>query len=91
MRLLIYAMILAVFLGEYLSKTFHVPKVLGYAPEAVSLIAALVVVVRLPKNHFRDVDSRYLLIFGLLLLHVGIGVLANTLQSAEGSESEAVG
>ncbi|MCI0628872.1 MAG: hypothetical protein L0387_45715 [Acidobacteria bacterium] len=80
MRLVVYIMILSVLLAEYLTDHFSLPRPIAWLPESVSLFAALIVIVRGIQNRFKDVDARYLIVFGLLLLHITAGVILNHLS-----------
>jgi hypothetical protein len=77
MQFLIYAMIVSVLLAEYLQKKYSLPGIVGWMPEIVSLIAAVVVIVRGMQNRFATVDAKYLLVFGCFLVVVVAGILIN--------------
>lgn len=80
MQLLAVATILIVLLSEYLQKKLGLPRQVIWLPEIASMIAVAIVVSRLAATRFRDVDARYLIVFGLLLVHVILGILLNHLE-----------
>jgi hypothetical protein len=80
MQALAYAMIITVLLVEYVYRKLHLPRFVALAPDMLSAIAALVVLTKLPVNRFRDIDARYLIIFGLLLFNFVAGAVLNDLQ-----------
>lgn len=80
MRAVVYLMILSVLLAEYLTEQFSLPRPMKWLPEVVSLLAALIVIVRGIQNRFKDIDPRYLIVFGVLLLHIVAGVILNHLS-----------
>jgi len=81
MNLLIYAMIAASMVVEYLQLKFSLPGVIKYVPELLSAVAAVVVVVRISLNRFRDLEPRYFAVLLLLLIHITIGIFANHLTA----------
>jgi hypothetical protein len=80
MQFLVYSMIIAVLIVEYVYRTFHLPKVLALVPDMLSAIAALVVLAKLPMNRFRDIDARYLIVLALLLFNFIAGAVLNDLE-----------
>ncbi len=80
MRFVVYAMILSVLLAEYLKLTFSLPQPVAWLPEIVSLFAALIVIVRGIQNRFQDVDARYLIVFGIMFMHIVAGVVLNQMS-----------
>jgi hypothetical protein len=80
MQALVYAMIIAVLLQEYLSDQFGLPRAFALIPDLLSVIAAAIVIARLPLNRFRDIDPRYMILSGLLIFNLFAGILINQVE-----------
>ena len=72
-------MMLCVLLVEHLREALSLPRSLALLPDALSAIAAIVVIVAGTRTRFRDVDGKYVVVFGLLLMHIAAGAIANHL------------
>jgi hypothetical protein len=81
MRILVLAMLVIVLLAEYIQGEFGLPREITWLPEVLSLLAAACVALIGTKSRFKGIDARYIAIFGLLLLHVALGVIANGVSS----------
>jgi hypothetical protein len=57
------------------------PRAVGWLPEIVSLLAAIVVIVRGIQTRFQDVDAKYLIVFGFMALHILAGVVLNQMSA----------
>jgi hypothetical protein len=73
-------MLITVTLASFAVRSLHLPRELLLVPEGLSLIALLIVVIRLPRNRLSEIEPRYLLLFLLLMLQFIAGVLVNHLQ-----------
>jgi len=79
MAALIYFMTVSVLLAEYLQHKYGLPRAVGWLPELASLIAAVVVLLRMQGERLKGVDARYIVLFVLLVIGILAGILLNTL------------
>jgi hypothetical protein len=77
---LVYAMIIVVLVGDFIKVQLALPRYFVLMPEVVSVVAAVIVIVRLPLDRFRSIDPRIFFILILLLLELLAGAIANTLE-----------
>ena len=80
MRFVVFLMIVAVLLGEYLTMEYSLPRPVAWLTELVSLLAALIVIVRGIQQRFQGVDAKYFIVFGIMLLHIVAGVILNQMS-----------
>src|SRR5688572_3499244 len=80
MRFIVLLMIASVMLAEYLTQEFSLPQPVAWLPEMVSLLAAVIVIVRGIQHRFQDVDAKYFIVFGIMLLHIVAGVILNQMS-----------
>jgi hypothetical protein len=81
MRFVVILMIVSVLLAEYLTKEYSLPRAIGWLPEVVSLLAAIIVIVRGIQTRFQDVDAKYFIVFGIMALHIVAGVILNQMSA----------
>jgi hypothetical protein len=77
MHALVITIFLASTLGEYLSTSSNGPGALKLIPEMLSTLLAVFVVLLGMRRGFGLVSARYWLVFGLILLIIICGILAN--------------
>lgn len=80
MQRVVLLMILSVFLATHLSLNGF-PGAVKFIPEMLSAIVALYVVVEGTRHRFQFVQPKYWIFFGLMLLIVICGILANDVAS----------
>src|SRR5690349_8795884 len=76
---LVYFMIVATLVGEYLQERFGLPRQLAWLPEIIAAGAALLVLFRIAATRFSGIDGRYLVVLAFLLIHVVVGIIVNHL------------
>jgi hypothetical protein len=81
MRFVVFLMIVSVLLAEYLTKEYSLPRPVAWLPELVSLLAALIVIVRGIQQRFKDVDAKYFIVFGIIFIHIVAGVILNQMSA----------
>ena len=77
----ILALIAMVLFAEYGAAQGWLPKLMTFLPEVFGIVAAAYVVAVGVRSRFRYVRSQYWLVFGLLAVVVGCGLLVNALDS----------
>jgi len=81
MHALVITLFLASTLGEYLSTSSNGPGALKLIPEMLSAVIAVLVVLLGVRKGFGLVSAKYWLVFGIILLIIVCGILANGVGS----------
>lgn len=81
MRFVVFLMIISVLLAEYLTQEYSLPRPVAWIPDLVSLLAALIVLLRGVQQRFQDIDVKYFIVFGIMLLHIVAGVILNQMSA----------
>jgi hypothetical protein len=81
MQALVYLLFLSVFSLDALHRYGVISRHLTWLPEVISLIALLIVIAYGARNKTVNLSIAYLVIFGLLAVHIVCGVILNSVST----------
>ena len=79
MRIFMYVVIVVVMLASYASspEVHYLPAQAKFLPDIISMVLVLYIFLAGVKQRFRDVNAKYWLVFGALIVTMVAGALAN--------------
>src|ERR1700722_7585298 len=80
MQIFTLILIICVMLSDYLVKTFTLPTVLRFLPEAMSAVVVVYVLLAGTRDRFRLVAPKYWFTFGALAIVIVCGIINNAAE-----------